>query len=86
MSENETAVVKKRNPRPTNLSRATSYTTTDGRIFLDKKEALRVQKGLDLVEAFESDPIADGVTGEDMREYVARHKAHFFALLRSLQE
>jgi hypothetical protein len=82
----ETTVAKKtRNRKPTNLSYVPKYQTTDGQEFLDKKEALKVQKKLDLLVAFDADPIADGITGEDVLAYVSLHQAEFSALLRAVK-
>ena len=83
MSE-ETVAKKKRTPRPTNLTRSTAYTTTDGKVYLDKKEANRAQKTLDLLATFEANPIAEGVEAAELFEYVKLYRKEFFAVLRSL--
>ncbi len=75
---------KKRNPRPTNLVRSTAYTTTDEKVFMDKKAAHAHQRMLDLTSTFAANPIAEGVEANTLFDYVKTYKKEFFALLRSI--
>ena len=83
MSEN-TETKKKRNPRPTNLVRATVYETTDKKIWQDRRLAGAHQKKLDLMQCFTENPIAEGVTVEDLYDYIKQYKPQFHAVLRTI--
>lgn len=75
---------KKRTPRPTNLTRATIYQCTDGKAFQEKALANAWQKRLDLMQCFTENPIAEGVTVEDLYDYIKQYKPQFHAVLRTI--